>query len=418
MPDDIYTALTRTALLLERDVFGPGAEHRAIIDGLRATTIRIIAGRRNIDTLAGQTALVTLYGQLAMMGLQIDLDVPDVPLVAEQPPLRGDQLLTGLLDYADDLMPGGSSRPSGTAAVTFALGDTPAPADAVRVSGTGWRADVGRRAASVTWRGDDPVGAMAAAAAAAADGLRAALPQIAQRLDCAAPSAASWRLLPERHVNLDLTDYWVRGPVPLGDVDVISGGAITNAALYALLRMPQTTAKVRIIEPELLNLSNLNRYALARRSWIDTAKTTVPGRRRPHPIPLARPSRSTPQLDRDRRQLTRLRPRLRQSKRSRLRRLRPSQGRRRGWTHPDDLLRLLLGWPDPGPRPHVQQPRGSAHSHPVNPGLAPRTAQPPRPSPLHAGARPGLPPPLPDVTARTSSRVTQRERGAAGRMAD
>jgi hypothetical protein len=105
LPDDIYTALTRTALLLESDAFGPNAEHEAIIDGLRATTVRIIADRRNVDSFAGQTALVTLYGQLAMMGLQIDLDVPETPLLAEQPPLRGNHLVSGLVDYADDLMP-------------------------------------------------------------------------------------------------------------------------------------------------------------------------------------------------------------------------------------------------------------------------------------------------------------------------
>ncbi|UQU62529.1 ThiF family adenylyltransferase [Couchioplanes caeruleus] len=274
MSEDIYAALARTALLLERDVFGPGVDHRTIIDGLRATTVRVLADRRNVATPAGQTALVTLFGQLAMMGLQIDLDVPEIPLVAEQPPLRGGQLLGGMLDYADDLMPGGSSN-ARTPTVTFALGDTPASADAIRVSGTGWRADVGLRATSIAWNGDDQVGAMAAAAAAAADGLRAALPHTAERLGRPMPSAAGWRLLPERQVTLDLTDYRTGRPSQLGHVDVISGGAITNAALYALLRMGRTTAALRIIEPELLDLSNLNRYALARRSWIDTAKTTM-----------------------------------------------------------------------------------------------------------------------------------------------
>ena len=60
--------------------------------------------------------------------------------------------------------------------------------------------------------------------------------------------------------------------MPLGDVDVISGGAITNAALYALRRMPWVTAELRIIEPELLDLTNLNRYALARRSCVGMPK--------------------------------------------------------------------------------------------------------------------------------------------------
>ena len=55
-------------------------------------------------------------------------------------------------------------------------------------------------------------------------------------------------------------------------MDVISGGAITNAALYALLRIPALTAAMRIIEPDLLALANLNRYALALRSMVGWAK--------------------------------------------------------------------------------------------------------------------------------------------------
>ena len=58
---DIYQALARTALLIELDIFGPGADHHAIIDGLRDTTARIITDRANIDTPAGQTVLVTLF---------------------------------------------------------------------------------------------------------------------------------------------------------------------------------------------------------------------------------------------------------------------------------------------------------------------------------------------------------------------
>jgi hypothetical protein len=89
---DIYQALARTALLIELDIFGPGADHHAIIDGLRDTTARIITDRANIDTPAGQTALVTLYALLAMQGLRIDPDVPATPMRSSQPPLRGTSL--------------------------------------------------------------------------------------------------------------------------------------------------------------------------------------------------------------------------------------------------------------------------------------------------------------------------------------
>ena len=93
---DIYQALARTALLIELDIFGPGADHHAIIDGLRDTTARIVTDRANIDTPAGQTALVTLYALLAMQGLRIDPDVPATPMRSSQPPLRGTSLPASL----------------------------------------------------------------------------------------------------------------------------------------------------------------------------------------------------------------------------------------------------------------------------------------------------------------------------------
>jgi hypothetical protein len=270
--DDKYEALARTALFVEMDIFGAGKDHRRIIDGLCATTARIITDRANIDSPAGQTALVTLYAQLAMMGIQIDLDVPDIGLRTAQPPLRGISLPAALLDYSADLLPGGSARPSATPDVTFALGDTPAPPSALRVSGAEWTASVGTILIGPRWRGIAPVGAMAAAAAAATEGLRAAVPHIVEHLECPVPADPRWQACEGRQVDLDLSRYQVEGPVALGEVDVISGGAITNAALYALLRMPDLTAALRVIEPDLLALANLNRYSLALKSMVGWPK--------------------------------------------------------------------------------------------------------------------------------------------------
>ena len=275
MSEEIHQALDRTALLLALDIFGPDADRRAIIDALRTTTARIITDCRNISSPAGQTALVTLYALLAMLGLQIDLDVPDTALVAAQPPLRGDRLAAALLDYSSDLLPGGSARPSATPDVTFVLGDTPGPACAVRVSGNAWTATVGTVPSGLRWRGTEPAGAMAAAAAAATEGLRAATPRIAEHLGCPVPPEPRWRLIPGRRTDIDLSCYRADEPLALGGVDVISGGAITNAAVYALLRIPAVTAALRIIEPDRLDLTNLNRYPLARRSMIGTAKANA-----------------------------------------------------------------------------------------------------------------------------------------------
>src|SRR6266511_2325526 len=126
-------------------------------------------------------------------GLRIDLDVATVGLLAEQPPLRGGELVPGLLDYSDDLLPDGSSPPAATPDVAFALGDTPAPPGAVRVVGSGRRARVGRGITAEPWRGTGPVGAMAAAGAAAVEGLRAAVPWIAEHLQRPVPQRPAGR---------------------------------------------------------------------------------------------------------------------------------------------------------------------------------------------------------------------------------
>ena len=52
----------------------------------------------------------------------------------------------------------------------------------------------------------------------------------------------------------------------LKEIDCVSGGAITNAVLYCLARIPGVTAHGRIIEPDTADLTNLNRYMLLLRS--------------------------------------------------------------------------------------------------------------------------------------------------------
>lgn len=54
LSDDTYEALARTALLLELDIFGVGADHHRIIDGLRATTARITSNRANLASPASR----------------------------------------------------------------------------------------------------------------------------------------------------------------------------------------------------------------------------------------------------------------------------------------------------------------------------------------------------------------------------
>lgn len=61
----------------------------------------------------------------------------------------------------------------------------------------------------------------------------------------------------------------------LGGFDFISGGAITNAALFALVRLPGLSGYGRVIEPESADGSNLNRYPLLLRSAVGQKKAEL-----------------------------------------------------------------------------------------------------------------------------------------------
>lgn len=54
----------------------------------------------------------------------------------------------------------------------------------------------------------------------------------------------------------------------LGAFDMVSAGAISQAALYALSRIPGVAADARVIEHDTNELTNINRYALLRRSGV------------------------------------------------------------------------------------------------------------------------------------------------------
>jgi hypothetical protein len=276
-------ALVRTTQLIADDIFGckPGEDpvlEAAIVQGLQSTTVCLCADQANLQSPAGQTALVALFGLLAMMGIGIELDIPEIGIAGRQPPLSGGELRAALLAYGSDLIPGsrvgsGLGRPD----LTFILGDTPAPASpAFRVTGGPWSCEVSRLGARTpsTWQGSWPFGALAAAGAAAPEGLRAALSRISAIVGRALPDDPAYHVDLDRGFTLDLT---VPGlpvqPMDIGEVDFISAGAITNAALYGLTRVSWVSGHLRVIDHDRFDLPNLNRYPLARRSDCGRFKT-------------------------------------------------------------------------------------------------------------------------------------------------
>jgi molybdopterin/thiamine biosynthesis adenylyltransferase len=67
----------------------------------------------------------------------------------------------------------------------------------------------------------------------------------------------------------------VRLAVNVGSLDLISGGAINQGVLFALGRLPQLAGRCRVIEFDLLEASNLNRYPLATSADVGSPKAQL-----------------------------------------------------------------------------------------------------------------------------------------------
>jgi hypothetical protein len=124
------------------------------------------------------------------------------------------------------------------------------------------------------WCGDLPVGALKAAAAAAVEPFKVAISNLisALGLELGTPELVEETRAVRFAAAAELSPTAV---LDLGRVDLISGGAITMACLHTMFRVPGLRADIRVIEPELLDISNLNRYALARREFLNDPKGLV-----------------------------------------------------------------------------------------------------------------------------------------------
>jgi molybdopterin/thiamine biosynthesis adenylyltransferase len=262
-------ALARTTLLVNRELFSGDADQGAIADALLSTTVRLEADHATLVSRAGQSAFITGFVLTARLGIGIEVVAPNVPVIDLGAPLQKPRLVDALVDLGSDLIPGARVRTKpGPVEERFVLG---APSGAalpdVRVVVGDFTADLARGEEIEGSQGDLPLGGFAAGAAIAAIALEAALPRIEEATGL---SARRLRPSPGPPVRIDLRDVFPEleaGPaLELGKVDAISGGAITHALIFCLLRIPGLQVDLRVVEAQIAELSNVNRYMLLRAS--------------------------------------------------------------------------------------------------------------------------------------------------------
>jgi hypothetical protein len=271
-------ALARTTLLLNEEWFGGEAHEDAIADALLASTVRLVADEHALSCRAGQTALVTSFMLTARLGIGIELRAPNPQLIDRVAPLTEARLQDALVELGGDLIPGSRVRTSvGEVQETFVFGITnEATRSPVRVGATDLEAVLARGGDGVPCSGNGPLGGLAAGAAVAAIALEAARERVEEATGLAARTP---RPTPGPPVQIALAELFpglAQGSSSeLGRLDAISGGAITHALAFCLLRVPKLRGKVRVIEKQDADISNVNRYSLLRASHEHVDKVTL-----------------------------------------------------------------------------------------------------------------------------------------------
>lgn len=266
---DLRDALDRT-LLLMRDEVRADTPDEVLLSALTETEIALIADAATLMSPAAQTAFVTTALLCARSGHKVYLMAPDVALSMPQPPLQTTSLIAALMESDGKIVPARRfvcELPAHPIDLEICFGAAPSccPARAkCAITATRWSAHVARNAAKQRWVSDLawPMGALAGAVLAAVEAFKCAMQKLVEFARDPAQFAEFFAPLPD--TILMLAPETTPIVSALGAFDVISGGAITNGLLYALARLPDLTGVGRIVEPDVGETSNLNRYMLLR----------------------------------------------------------------------------------------------------------------------------------------------------------
>lgn len=257
--------LHRTILLC-RDFVADELSDEQIYARFSALRVLCVSDAANLSSHSGQTALVTLVCLLSRMGMQVGLSIPDVPLLWSQPPLEGTYLRRALIASSDTLMTCASVRGDSrfNPDLVFILGDARIESCGVpswRLWGAEWFGGLSQAgcAKASMWTGEWPIGAMVSAAEAACEAFKTVVRALTLRHDRAevyfrSVASCGW----------DFGSVAVpEGSVRVGHVDLISAGAICQAALFVLMRVPHLEMWGCIFDDDFTTPSNLNRNMLA-----------------------------------------------------------------------------------------------------------------------------------------------------------
>lgn len=276
-------ALDRTLRLVVNDFFDgvPNATAQ-VADRLSAATVRLRVTPEAAQTVAGQAATVTTAMLLLRLGITVELDAPNVPLRRRIAPLREGGLCDALEEFGSDVMPDVSLRPAGgerpLRAVTIGSDTKLQDKRAERwwVAATPEQAAVGTSPnGMITDGAGPPFAALHASAVVVAEVFKAILRPLEAQSSDRVGFARLFRPAAPLVLRFPFAFVPDAACVTAPRLVLVSGGAVTHAALYALQWWLPASSEVVVLDRDVVDASNLNRYMLLRRSLAVTGVAKV-----------------------------------------------------------------------------------------------------------------------------------------------
>lgn len=273
--------LSRTILLC-RDYVAEDLADDVICGAFQSVRVLCCSDLANLSSHSGQTTLVTLVSLVARMGIQVFLAIPDVEMMGPQPPLSGTTIKEGLTGLSNGFIDGAriESESSEYPDLVFAIGSTQIgerDAPCWRLCGDEWSGrltPLNTSNSRDTWHSHWPIGAMVSALLGASEAFKLVMRRLPLRNE-----EDQVFFLPASSAHFDFGRIPVPAPdddkIDLGSVDVISAGAISQAALFALLRVPQISISGRVFDDDETGSTNLNRNMLSIARDVGIAKVDV-----------------------------------------------------------------------------------------------------------------------------------------------
>jgi len=271
----LRAALDRT-LLLMRDHVRVETADEVLLDALCNTEVAVVSDAANLASHSAQTAAVTAATLIARTGASIHLNLPTT-MCRLQPLLRSLELNEALEDLGRDLLPERNPFQIGAVDrevdVAVIIGSSPWRGRArqvLRLTAEPWAAMMQPAEIVAPWQAHDwPFGGLGAGALAAGEAFKAAMRKL--RRFSASP-VFDETFAPTPSARFTLAPPLTPTVNELGRIDLISGGAIAHAMLFVLARIPGVAGDLRVVDAEVSDASNLNRYQLLRLSDVGSSK--------------------------------------------------------------------------------------------------------------------------------------------------